>query len=232
MAFPGPPTGSGPSQRTSFPRLMNPMLLPQGQGFMPQPRFDVFEWYPAYQSCQKYFLDVAQNSEPVQAVAAFVNIWLPNQRETNPIASFHDSFPPLVGPPRPGAPRQCCVSLFPYIRRLVATGMDKPKVLHGFFGDNWTKGIGSIHEQERRNYLFAAKSGGWASVKREYDNTTSDTVPFLVPLYEPEDAELEAADQTWSAYLAMEDWMIGSRAPENMEDYPTGRGKAPVRTGY
>ena len=49
------------------------------------------------------------------------------------------------------------------------TGLDFPGVLHGFFGDDWAAGIGPLHEQERRNYMFAAKSGGWASVKRDYD---------------------------------------------------------------
>ena len=49
------------------------------------------------------------------------------------------------------------------------TGLDFPGVLHGFFGDDWASGIGPLHEQERRNYMFAAKSGGWASVKRDYD---------------------------------------------------------------
>lgn len=47
--------------------------------------------------------------------------------------------------------------------------MDSPGVLQGFFGYDWTAGVGYLHEQERRNYLFAAKSGGWAAVKRDYD---------------------------------------------------------------
>jgi len=66
-------------------------------------------------------------------------------------------------------------------------------------------GIGPLHEQERRNYLFAAKSGGWASVKKDYDMTPLETVPFLRPLQGPVDAEIEAAERSWSEWLAMED---------------------------
>lgn len=105
------------------------------------------------------------------------------------------------------------VSLIPYIRRLVATGMDVPQILHGFFGDDWLAGIGPQREQERRNYLFAAKSGGWASVKRDYDMLPLETVPFLRPLHDPADVEIEAAEKAWSEWLALEDWMVGSRAP-------------------
>jgi len=38
--------------------------------------------------------------------------------------------------------------------------MDFPDVLRGFFGDDWAAGVDPLHEQERRNYLFTAKSGG------------------------------------------------------------------------
>ena len=96
------------------------------------------------------------------------------------------------------------------------TGLDFPGVLHGFFGDDWVSGIGPQHEQERRNYLFAAKSGGWASVKKDYDMLPLETVPFLRPLQAPVDAEILAAEKSWSEWLAMEDWMVGSRAPESM----------------
>lgn len=110
------------------------------------------------------------------------------------------------------------VSLIPYLRRLVCTGMDVPQVLHGFFGDDWRGGVGPQREQERRNYLFAAKSGGWASVKRDYDMLPLETVPFMRPLYEPTDGEIEAAESAWSEWLALEDWMVGSRAPKNGGD--------------
>ena len=98
----------------------------------------------------------------------------------------------------------------------MVTGLDFPGVLHGFFGDDWATGVGPLHEQERRNYLFAAKSGGWASVKRDYDMLPSETVPFMRPLQGPIIAEIEAAERSWSEWLAMEDWMVGPRAPENM----------------
>jgi len=117
------------------------------------------------------------------------------------------------------------MSLVPYLRRLVVTGFDFPGVLHGFFGDDWAAGIGSLHEQERRNYLFAAKSGGWASVKKDYDMLPFETVPFLRPLQGPLDAEIDAAEKTWSEWLAMEDWMVGSRAPESMNEGPQGRNR-------
>jgi hypothetical protein len=96
--------------------------------------------------------------------------------------------------------------------------MDFPGVLHGFFGDDWPTGVGPLHEQERRNYLFAAKSGGWASVKRDYDMLPTETVPFLRPLQRPLDVEIEAAERAWSQWLAMEDWMVGSRAPDTMNN--------------
>jgi len=177
---------------------------------------DIFEWYPRYQSCQRYFLDQAQHSVPVQALSAFLNIRLPFQRQTNPTpnsnststSSSSSSAPP--GPP--------FVSLIPYIRRLVATGMDFPGVLHGFFGDDWGSGVGPLHEQERRNYLFAAKSGGWAMVKKEYDMHPLETIPFLRPLQGALDAEIEAAERSWSEWLAMEDWMVGPRAPDTLRD--------------
>ena len=92
--------------------------------------------------------------------------------------------------------------------------MDVPQVLHGFFGDDWATGIGPQREQERRNYLFPAKSGGWAAVKRDYDMGEHESVPFLRPLQDPTDGEIEAAERTWSEWLAMEDWMVGSRAPQ------------------
>ena len=108
------------------------------------------------------------------------------------------------------------VSLIPYIRRLVATGMDYPGVLHGFFGDDWVNGVGSLHEQERRNFLFAAKSGGWASVKRDYDMPPLETVPFLRPLQGASGVEIQAAERAWSDWLYHEDWMLGPK-PEDEE---------------
>lgn len=103
------------------------------------------------------------------------------------------------------------------MRRLVATGFDVAAILHGWFGDEWGSGVGPLHEQERRNYMFAAKSGGWASVKKEYDVVTDEAVPYLVPLSEVGNAEIEGAETQWSRWLAMEDWMLGARAPSQSE---------------
>lgn len=103
--------------------------------------------------------------------------------------------------------------MHPYVRRLVATGFDVPAILHGWFGDDWECGVGPLHEQERRNYLFAAKSGGWASVKKEYDVVLDEAVPYLKPLSGVDNGEIEGAEDLWSKWLAMEDWMLGARAP-------------------
>lgn len=179
-------------------------------------RFNMFEWHPRYQNCQRYFLDQAQHSEPVQALSSYLNILLPFQRQPNPIFDSSTDAA-LCRPPSSDSstkPVPPSVSLIPYIRRLVATGMDYPGVLHGFFGDDFATGIGPLHEQERRNFFFAAKSGGWAAVKRDYDIPPLENIPFLRPLQGPVDSEIEAAERSWSEWLAMEDWMIGPREPD------------------
>ncbi|EAW10123.1 uncharacterized protein ACLA_045880 [Aspergillus clavatus NRRL 1] len=184
---------------------------------------DIFEWYPHYQNCQRYFLDHAQHSVSVQALCAFLNIRLPFQQVPHPVStSSSESSTPSAGQTSSSSSSSSLpppsVSLIPYIRRLVATGMDFPGVLHGCFGDDWSAGVGAIHEQERRNYLFAAKSGGWAAVKNDYDMPPFETIPFLRPLQGPLDSEIEAAERSWSEWLAMEDWMLGPRAPEALRD--------------
>jgi hypothetical protein len=199
-----------------------------GQSNASVPQFDIFEWHPAYQSCQRFFLDHAQHDNGVQAVAALINICLPFQWTTNPLHSSSGSLPHSSGPaaynqpwPRQGPvmnsrgqPSPAWVSLVPFIRRLVITGMDKEGIMHGFFGDDWKKGVGPVHECERRNYLFTAKSVGWAKVKCQYDMSPHESVPFLKPLQDVQLAEIEGAEKTWSQWLAMEDWMLGARAPE------------------
>jgi hypothetical protein len=190
-------------------------------------QFDIVEWYPKFQSCHKYFLDHAQHSGPVQALSAFINIQLPCQKQSSPVLSSSSS-PRAAGPeiphlrqPNPFAQGQSAahaqaISLIPYIRRLVATGHDTPAVLHGFFGDDWVGGIGELHEIERRNYLFAAKSTSWMKVKQSYDMSPEETVPFLRPLRDASEKEIQAAEAGWSEWLAMQDWMLGPRAPETM----------------
>ncbi|KAF2690815.1 hypothetical protein K458DRAFT_412164 [Lentithecium fluviatile CBS 122367] len=200
-----------------------------GSGQSPgTPQFDIFDWHPAYQSCQRFFLDHAQHDNGVQAVAALINICLPFQWTASPFVNSSGPLPNSGGPagynlpwPRPGPvnnargqPTPTWVSLVPYIRRLVITGMDREGIMHGFFGEDWRKGIGPLHECERRNYLFAAKSVGWANVKCQYDMSPHESVPFLKPLQDVQLAEIEGAEKTWSQWLAMEDWMVGPRAPD------------------
>jgi hypothetical protein len=189
--------------------------------------FDIIEWYPQFQSCHRYFLDHAQHNGPVQALAAFINIQLPYQKQPNPVASSAAASPPsAIGEGHlranpfnisASAARAQSVSLIPYIRRLVATGHDTPGVLHGFFGDDWVKGIGDLHEIERRNYLFAAKSSSWLKVKQAYDLSPEETIPFMKPLRAATEEELQAAEYAWSEWLAMQDWMMGPRAPESLK---------------
>ncbi|KAJ5934748.1 hypothetical protein N7466_004295 [Penicillium verhagenii] len=209
------------SQPHFDPAIMSGLAGAPGRA---EDNFDIFEWYPCYQSCQRYFLDQAQHSVPVQALSAFLNIRLPFQRQTpilnstsTPNSNSHSN-PSAAGLGHQPPPSPPAASLIPYIRRLVATGMDFPGVLHGFFGDDWGSGVGPLHEQERRNYLFAAKSGGWAGVKKDYDMSPLETIPFLRPLQGPLDAEIEAAERSWSEWLAMEDWMVGPRAPDVLRD--------------
>ncbi|KAK4945251.1 hypothetical protein LTR10_015410 [Elasticomyces elasticus] len=216
----------GPSSRSlrdaRFTGINSPSEA-SSHGKGPEPQFDIISWYPRHQSCQRYFIDHAQHEPLVQTFAAFVNILLPFQRQPNPVFSTTgsrsgksrlDREVPSRSSSSEAAAAASAVSLIPYIRRLVVTGMDVPQVLHGFFGDDWRAGIGPQREAERRNYLFAAKSGGWASVKRDYDIPPLETVPFMRPLYDPTDGEIEAAERSWSEWLALEDWMVGSRAPE------------------
>lgn len=235
MAFP-PGGGGGPS---SFPMMFqqphagsasaaagglgsnNP---PAGQ-FIPieETQFDILEWYPHFQSCVRYFLDHAQHSGPVQAVAAFINIQLPFQKVLQPVVSSRPAGSPSTIPsptsrvagklPMTGQPPST-ISLNPYIRRLVATGFDFPAILHGFFGDDWAAGIGHLHEVERRNYLFAAKSAPWLEVKSQYDMPDDQSIPFLRPLQNVDEKEIVSAETNWSEWLAMQDWMVGPRSPE------------------
>jgi hypothetical protein len=113
------------------------------------------------------------------------------------------------------------VSLIPYIRRLVATGHDTPGVLHGFFGDDWVSGVGSLHEIERRNFLFAAKSSNWLGCKQAYDVSPEETVPFLSPLKDTTEKELKAADAAWGEWIMMQDWELGPREPPEIRHSPS-----------
>ncbi|KAF7170289.1 hypothetical protein CNMCM5623_002750 [Aspergillus felis] len=151
---------------------------------------DLTDWYARYLDCMRFFLAESQHTPAVQALASFLNIRLPGQ-----------------------AVDASTVSARAYIRRLVATGQDTPANLQLFFGDDWAAGVGGIRQQERLNYLFAAKSGGWVSTKSAYDILPDQQAPFLRPLREPTEEELRVADARWSDWLAMEDWMVGPRRP-------------------
>lgn len=181
-------------------------LTSSGQPFQ-EAQFDLFDWYPEYQACVSFFLQRGQHSNEVQAVAAIINIRLPFQ-QSQASSGSHGSTPSALGlyPPNTN------ISLVPYVRRLVATGFDTAAILHGFFGDSCDAGIGSIHQNERRNYLFAAKSETWLRVKASYDLENGQTVPFLRSLQGVTEEEIQAAETNWSEWLAMQDWMLGPRA--------------------
>ncbi|KAK8093090.1 uncharacterized protein PG998_014491 [Apiospora kogelbergensis] len=181
-------------------------------------QFDILEWYPHFQSCTSYFLDYAQHSPSVHAVAAFINIQLPFQKEHNRVlTSRMGGSPPAAGnPPTPMPSNQppTSVSLNPYIRRLVVTGLDFPAVLHMFFGDSWAVGVGPMHKVERRNFLFAAKSASWLDVKAHYDMGEEQCIPFLRSLQNVTEKEIVIAEMNWNEWLAMQDWMVGPRSPD------------------
>ena len=171
----------------------------------PQPfqesQFDIFDWFVQSQSCLQYFLNHGQHSHPVQSVASLINIQLPFQKS------------PAVTSAASSLSEQPFVPLVPFVRRLIVTGFDSPAILHGFFGDDWPAGIGPIHEIERRNYLFAAKSDTWLKVKNSYDMIDGQSVPCLRPLQNVTEKEIQSAETSWSDWLAMQDWMLGPRAP-------------------
>lgn len=86
-------------------------------------------------------------------------------------------------------------------------------MLETFFGAEWLSGVGGICKQERMNYLFTAKSVGWASTKAAYDVLPDEHIPFLRPLAGASEEELRAAEDYWSDWMAMGDWMVGPRSP-------------------
>ncbi|PWY92807.1 hypothetical protein BO70DRAFT_357944 [Aspergillus heteromorphus CBS 117.55] len=159
-------------------------------------------WYPQYLACTQYFLTHSQHTPAVQSLAAFLNIRLPCQRASSSSSSSSASSEPFP-----------TISLQPYIRRLIVTANDSPAVLDAFFGTGWPAGVGRMVQEERQNYLFTAKSGGWAATKAAYDILPDEQAPFLRPLRNPDEDELRRAEARWSEWLAMEDWMVGARSP-------------------
>lgn len=222
----------GAMDHEQHPAPLPPMSMNDGS-------FDILEWHPAHVSCQRYFIDHAQYEPGTQAVCALINIRLPHQWMNNPVTASSPPQTSSQGVPTGGSAfnfnafsrsashndrSPSFVSPIPYIRRLVVTGFDKAAILHGFFGDDYKRGILPHVECERRNYLFAAKHGGWRSCKKQYDAGSGgggdETVPFMKPLDEAKIEELDAAEKAWSSWLAMEDWMVGPRAPAD-DEYPS-----------
>ncbi|KAL5339201.1 hypothetical protein BJX70DRAFT_174867 [Aspergillus crustosus] len=171
------------------------------------------DWYPRYSACVAHFVDRAQYLPAVQSLAAYINIRLPCQQLSKPVTRY-DASSASASAIGQGSPQ---VSLRHYIRRLIVTGNDTPAILEAFFGNDWIGGVGNICKQERMNYLFTAKSNGWASTKAAYDILPDEHTPFLRPLHEATEQELGAAEKCWSEWLAMEDWMVGSRSPWESE---------------
>ncbi|KAL5001172.1 hypothetical protein BDV10DRAFT_160782 [Aspergillus recurvatus] len=164
------------------------------------------DWHSAHTACVQHFLDHAQHSAPVQSLAAYINIRLPCQRPSKPIVRFDAN-------PSENGQASSQVSLRHYIRRLVATGNDSPAILEAFFGADWVDGVGSVAKQERLNYLFTAKSAGFAATKAAYDVLPDEHTPFLRPIRDATEEEISTAEKCWSEWMAMEDWMVGPRSP-------------------
>lgn len=202
---------SGPvdceTERTSDRREPLPMeegmVHPEAQSVLNDTEFgriNTTGWYPHYKNCVQYFVECSQFTPIVQSVAAFINIRLPCQR---PVESTSST----------AQPASSFISLRPYVRRLIVTAQDSPAIMHAFFGDEWAAGVGCICKQERANYLFTAKSSGWADTKAAYDILPDELTPFLRPLREATEDEIRTAEARWSEWLAMEDWMVGARSP-------------------
>ncbi|KAH9438539.1 hypothetical protein MCOR02_002156 [Pyricularia oryzae] len=47
-------------------------------------------------------------------------------------------------------------------------------------------------------------------------------IPYIKPLQNATEAEIKSADNSWSEWLLMQDWMVGPRAPTDMEDIGFG----------
>ena len=245
--YPSPPTASSSSTFRPPPRKPNNMdgLLDDTPVSLPpptlpsaapaplttDPNFDIIDWHPAYQSCQRYFLDHAQHEPGTQALCALINIRLPCQWLSNPVHSssaatqspgqftFKPPYPGQNGrePAHAQAQSPAFVSLIPYIRRLIITGFDKPPILHGFFGDSYKTGISPHLDCERRNYLFAAKQNGWRSCQELYASG-DETPPFMKPLEDASADEVAAADKAWGkweGWQRRENWSPSSRSSIN-----------------
>lgn len=99
--------------------------------------FDVLDWTPQYLSCQRYFIDHAQLSCPVQAIAPYINIHLPFQRPPIPSRASLDYPPPVPDRSHPTIFHTSSpISLTPYLQRLVIIDINSLDILHDFFDDD------------------------------------------------------------------------------------------------
>lgn len=183
------------------PSLDQGMIYPEARSILQDSEFgriDPTGWYTHYKTCLQHFVETSQFNPTVQSIAAFINIRLPAQRPVESASSQSAA---------------SFISLRPYVRRLIITAQDTPVNMLAFFGPDWEAGIGCIYKQERTNYLFTAKSSGWAETKSSYDILPDEQTPFLRPLRDPSEDEIRTAEARWSEWLAMEDWMVGARSP-------------------
>lgn len=194
------PIGTNPSANGP---ILGSALVP----YLDENQISLDQWISSHQSCREFFLTRAQFDHQVQSIANLVNIRLPFQLAPNGQTGVflqHDN-------------RLVCEAyhrnISSFLRRLVVTALDSPDVLQQWFGNEWEVGIKPIHQQERMNYLLASKSGGWILVKQTYDILPDETVPFVRPLRDATEDEIRSAENLWSEWLAMEDWMIGPRWP-------------------
>ena len=51
-----------------------------------------------------------------------------------------------------------------------------------------------------------------------------ETIPFLKPLRDATEREIVLAERSWSEWLAMQDWMLGPRAPDAQQANGNGNG--------
>ncbi|KAJ5469599.1 hypothetical protein N7539_009217 [Penicillium diatomitis] len=188
---------------------INSAGLPSHDQLVDSNHVDTTGWYTHYDNCVQFFINTSQHTPAVQGIAAFLNIRLPYQRSFSALSQDQQDF----SSSETHQPNRPYVSLRPYMRRMIVTAQDTPPTMSAFFGPDWPAGVGIILKQERLNYLFTAKSGGWAQTKAAYDILPDEQTPFLRPLRDPKEEELRVAEARWSEWLAMEDWMVGARSP-------------------
>lgn len=70
--------------------------------------------------------------------------------------------------------------------------------------------------------MFAAKSDNWLRVKTSYDMDDGQMIPYLKPLQNVSEKEIVSAESNWSEWLAMQDWMLGPRAPVDVDAVGSG----------